>query len=210
MKKNNIEKIKDFLSLNEDATLLVNQVNEEIYCFYSYVIREFSNKFDLKINKDVSYNENNFSNDLFGDKSVNIHNLNNIKHIEEIGKKDFKKIIFTDYRAYKKLFNKYTTINGYDFEKDLKIFFNNYCNINDEELISYCISKPYFTFSEVSKYNVNKSNYLTDPMQKDADNFILQVRKEIFMSKKSNINIKELFYKLKKEVMYKKFSFLAY
>ena len=47
-------------------------------------------------------------------------------------------------------------------------------------------------------------------MQKDADNFILQVRKEIFMSKKSNINIKELFYKLKKEVMYKKFSFLAY
>ena len=46
--------------------------------------------------------------------------------------------------------------------------------------------------------------------EKDTDNFILQIRKEIFMSKKSRINIKELFFKLKKEALYKKFNFLAY
>ncbi len=210
MKKNSIEKIKDFLSFDDDVTLLVNQVNEEIYCFYSYIIKVFTNKFDVKIDNNISSSENFISNELFENRKVSIHNLNNIKHIEEIGGKDFKKIIFTDYKCFKKLLNKYTTINGYDFEKDLKIFLNKYCNINDEELINYCISKPYLTYSEVSKYNVNDSNYLSDTNRRDTDNFILQIRKEIFMSKKSRINIKELFFKLKKEALYKKFNFLAY
>ena len=197
MKKNSIEKIKDFLSLDNDVTLLVNQVNEEIYCFYNYIIKEFTSKFGVKIYNNLSSNGNYVSNELFENRKVSIHNLNNIKQIEEIGGKDFKKIIFTDYKCFKKLLNKYTTINGYDFEKDLKIFLNKYCNINDEELINYCISKPYLTFSEVSKYNVNESNYLSDPIRRDTDNFILQVRKE-------------LFFKLKKEALYKKFNFLAY
>ena len=210
MKKNSIEKIKDFLSLDKNFTLLVNQVNEEIYCFYIYIIKEFTSKFGIKIYYDGSSNESYVSNDLFENKKVSVHNLNSIRHIEEIGGRESKKIIFTDYRCYKKLINKYTTINGYDIEKDLKIFFNNFCNINDEELINYCISKPYLTFSEVSKYNINKSNYLTDPIKRDTDNLILQVRKEIFMSKKSNINIKELYINLKKEVLYKRFNFLAY
>ena len=210
MKKNSIEKIKDFLSLDNDVTLLVNQVNEEIYCFYNYIIKEFTSKFGVKIYNNLSSNGNYVSNELFENRKVSIHNLNNIKQIEEIGGKDFKKIIFTDYKCFKKLLNKYTTINGYDFEKDLKIFLNKYCNINDEELINYCISKPYLTFSEVSKYNINESNYLSDPIRRDTNNFILHVRKEIFMSKKSGIKVKELFFKLKKEALYKKFNFLAY
>ena len=156
MKKNSIEKIKDFLSLDNDVTLLVNQVNEEIYCFYNYIIKEFTSKFGVKIYNNLSSNGNYVSNELFENRKVSIHNLNNIKQIEEIGGKDFKKIIFTDYKCIKKLLNKYTTINGYDFEKDLKIFLNKYCNINDEELINYCISKPYLTFSEISKYNIHK------------------------------------------------------
>mgnify|MGYP007000044392 len=80
--------------------------------------------------------------------------------------------------------------------------------IQNEELISYCLSHPYFTLSELSKYKVNKSNYSAYPIKSDTHNFILQIRKEIFMSKKTNTNIKELFNKLKNEVKYKKFSFL--
>ena len=210
MKKNNIEKIYDFLSIDEKSTLLVNQVSDEIYCFYEYIIKEFTNKFNIKINYNTDPDQMNISNELFEIKKVSIHNLSNIKSIEEMGAKDFKKIIFVDYKCYKKLLNKYITINGYDFERDLKIFFNNYCDIDDEELINYCISNPCLTFSELSKYNVNKSNYLVDPIKRDTDNFILQIRREIFLSKKSNINIKEFFFKLKKEALYKKFNFLTY
>ena len=106
--------------------------------------------------------------------------------------------------------NQYTTINGYDFERDLKIFLDNYYNIDDKELINYCITKPYLIFSEISKYCINKVDYLADPIKRDTDNSILQIRKEIFISKKSNINIKEFFFKLKKEALYKKFNFLVY
>ena len=64
MKKNSIEKIKDFLSFDNDVTLLVNQVNEEIYCFYSYIIKVFTNKFDVKIDNNLGSNENYISNEL--------------------------------------------------------------------------------------------------------------------------------------------------
>ena len=166
MKKNNIEKIYDFLSIDEKSTLLVNQVSDEIYCFYEYIIKEFTNKFNIKINYNTDPDQMNISNELFEIKKVSIHNLSNIKSIEEMGAKDFKKIIFVDYKCYKKLLNKYITINGYDFERDLKIFFNNYYNIDDKELIDYCISRPYLTFSEISKYNINKVDYLADPIKK--------------------------------------------
>ena len=50
MKKNSIEKIYDFLSTDKETTLLVNQVSDEIYCFYDYIIKEFTNKLNIKIN----------------------------------------------------------------------------------------------------------------------------------------------------------------
>lgn len=210
MKKNSIEKIYDFLSTDKETTLLVNQISDEIYCFYDFVIREFTNKLNIKINYNTDPNQIKISNELFEIKKVSIHNLNSIKRIEEFCYKDFKKIIFTDYKCYKKLLNQYTTINGYDFERDLKIFLDNYYNIDDKELINYCITKPYLMFSEISKYSINKVDYLADPIKRDNDNSILQIRKEIFNSKKSNINIKEFFFKLKKEALYKKFNFLVY
>ena len=50
MKKNNIEKIYDFLSTDKETTLLVNQVSDEIYCFYDYINKNFTNKLNIKIN----------------------------------------------------------------------------------------------------------------------------------------------------------------
>ncbi len=210
MKKNNIELIESFLSSTKDKTLLINEVNDEIYSFYNYVIKDFSNKLDIRVINNINPDNIKNSNELFIERKVNIFDLNNAKRIEEVAGKEFQKIIFTDYKNYKKLYGNYRTINGYEFERDLKIFFKNYNDIQNEELISYCLSHPYFTLSELSKYKVNKFNYSAYPIKSDTHNFILQIRKEIFMSKKTNTNIKELFNKLKNEVKYKKFSFLTY
>ena len=207
---NNIELINNFLSSDRNNTLLINVVSEEISCFYDLVIRELANKLYIKVTNNISPDVIESSNDLFINRKVNILNLSNSRHLEEVGKKEFKKIIFTDYKNYKKLLRKYQAINGYDFENDLNIFLKNHKDIKKSELINYCSSYPYLTLSELSKYQINKSNYSTDPVKNDNHNFILQIRKEIFISKKTNINIKELFMRLKKEVKYKKFNFLTY
>ena len=210
MKKNNIELIESFLSSTKDKMLLINEVSEEIYSFYNFVIREFANKLDIRVINNINPDNIKNSNELFIDRKVNIFHLNNAKRIEEVARKEYQKIVFTDYKNYKKLLGKYQVINGYEFERDLKMFFKNYNDIHNEELIYYCQSHPYLTFSELSKYKINRSNYSTYSVKSDTQNFILQIRKEIFMSKKTNINIKELFNILKKEVRYKKFSFLTY
>ena len=209
MSKNNIELIESFISNDEDKTLLINQVSEEIYYFYEFVIKNFTNKSDIKISYKAKPDDIKDSNELFESKELAIFNLNNTKLIEEIASRRFQKIIFTDYKNYKKLIRKYIVVNGYDFVKDLKIFFSNYFDINNENLINFCISQPYLIQSELSKYQIN-SHYSADTKTNDTFNFILQIRKEIFIAKKSGVNIKELFMKLKNEVKYKKFSFLTY
>ena len=62
------------------------------------------------------------------------------------------------------------------------------------------MSLPYFTLSEATKYKVNKSGYITDANKKGLNNFILEIRKDIFKFKKSQIDIKKLFSKIKNEV----------
>lgn len=210
MNKNNLEIIENFLSLSVNNTLLINQVSEEIYFFYIFVIKEFANKFNIKITYDTKINNFDISNDLFETKEVIIFNFSSAKIIEEVASKAFKKIIFTDYKNYKKLVHKYETVNSYNFEKDLKNFLIKYNNINDDELFNYCLSYPYLTYSELSKYKLNKSNYPIEPIKANNSNFILQIRKEIFLLKKNKMNIKDLFMELKKEANYKKFNFLTY
>ena len=210
MNKNNIELIESFISYDEDKTLLINQVSEEISCFYDFVIKNFTNKFDIRVAYKNKLDDIEGSNELFESKELAIFNLSNTKLIEEIASRRFQKVIFTDYKNYKKLLKKYIVVNGYDFVKDLKIFFNDYFEINNEDLINYCISQPYLIQSELSKYKINKSHYSADPKNNDTLNFILQIRKKIFIAKKSGVNIQELFMQLKNEVKYKKFSFLTY
>ena len=45
--KNNIEKIKQFLSIKKNDTLLINQVDEEIGSFYELAIEEMSKEIDI-------------------------------------------------------------------------------------------------------------------------------------------------------------------
>ena len=207
---NNILKIENFISFGRDNTLLINQVSEEIMSFYEFVIRDMTIKFNIKINYNKTNDDIDFSNNLFGVKEINIFNSNNIKLVEEIARKSYHKIIFTDYKNYKKLLGKFISINGYDFRKDLEFFLNNNCEINNKDLINTISERPYLTFSEVSKYRANRSGYFSNPIKDNPDNTILQIRKNISLSKKSNVNFKKLFTKIKEEVQYKKFSFLIY
>lgn len=204
----NIELIINFLKSNE-KNLLINQVSDEIGCFYDLVIRELSSGIGVKLVNEISEG-NNDANDLFDDdKKIFIMNISNNKQIEEITKKNYQKIIFTDYKNYKKYKKKYIVINGYDFEKDVKSYIYEYCKVNNEDLLNYIISQPYFTQSEINKYRVNKSGYLIDNGIKD-NNFILDIRKDIFVLKKNRYDIKKLFDFIKKEARYKKLNFLTY
>ena len=36
--------------------------------------------------------------------------------------------------------------------------------IDNKDLINYCISQPYLTYSEITKYIVNKNGYVVDPL----------------------------------------------
>ena len=210
MTLNNVEIIKKFFSSNEDKTLLVNKVNEDIGCFYELLLKEISSVYQIKIDKLSDSLYSSTSNDLFQERRVLLANLTNSKQIDELSKNEHQKIIITDYKNFKRYQNSFLVINGYQYERDIIYFLKNIYNINDESLINYCLSLPYFTVSEATKYKVNKSGYITDAKSKGLDNFILEIRKDIFKLKKSQIDIKELFSKIKSEVVYKKFNFLIY
>ena len=210
MSKNNIEKIKDFLTSKESNTLLINPTSEEISCFYECVFRELSAIYNIKLSNEEYSKEKEISDDLFGTKKIYLYNITNSKQIEEIEKLSFQKVIFTDYKNYKKFIKKYVCVNGYDFEKDIKIFLEDHLSISDQSFIEHCISQPHLTFSEISKYNINNKNYNIGSPITGEGNFILEIRKDIFKLKRSQADIKKLFSKIKSEVKYKKFNFLTY
>ena len=207
MKKNNIDLIHNFL-VGDTLKLLVNQVNDEIGCFYEVIIKSMSKKIDIQILDDSNLINDN--NDLFGGKKIYLTNSNNSKLIEQISNTNSQNIIFTDYKNYKKFFKKFILINGYDFEKDLKYYLETFLEIKNDELLNYCLSYPHLIFSETSKYIINNINYKADYIVNEKENFILKIRKDIFKLKKSKIDVKQLFFKLKTEMIYKKFNFLAY
>ena len=210
MNNNNLKIIEKFLNTDENNTLIINQVNEEIGQFYDLVVKEFSKKIGVKVFTSVDNNISNTSSDLFGDKKIYLFNLSNSKQIENVAGSNNQKIIFTDYKNFKKYQKKYLTVNGYNFEKDIRFFLKFYFEIDDINLINFSISHPYFIMSEISKYSINKISYRIDQSINSDNNSISQIRKKIFKLKVSDINIKKLFLMHKDEVLYKKFNFLVY
>ena len=209
LKINNIEKIKNFIIDDKNESLLINQVNNDIGEFYFHVIKNFTEEEGVNLIKEIDDN-NSDSNDLFVRKEIEIFYMTNVKNIEKLFKRKSQKIIISDYKNYKRLFNRCETVNGYEFENDIRNYLINYFMINNKDLINYCISQPYLTYSEITKYTVNKNGYVLDPLVYEINNFILEIRKEIYRLKSDNINVKKLFFTLKNEVKYKKFNFLTY
>ena len=207
-KKNQIYLIQEFISSNED-NILINQVNDEIAMFYLGVIQHFAIYQGIKVidnNTDAIVPED----DLFGTKTIQAFNISNVKKLDSILDVHTKKIIFTDYKNYKRLNSKFVCINGYQLEDDINFFIKNELNIDNDELLNYCKDNPALLFSETSKYLINRNQYSHDSSLTEDKNHVLNIRKTIFEIKRNNFNIKNLYQNIKKEADYKKLSFLTF
>ena len=201
--------IKKFLISNEE-TLLINQVNDDFAIFYLSVIKYYADKQGTKINVDDNNGTIGAEDDLFGQKEIKIYSITNTKKLAATLDSLKKKIIFTDYKNYKKMNANFNSINGYQFEHDIVFFIRDELKINNDELLYYCKNNPVLLFSEISKYLINNNQYSCDQTLMNEKNHILDIRKSIFENKKNNFNIKNLYLNIKKEAEYKKLSFLTY
>ena len=201
--------IKKFLISNEE-TLLINQVNDDFGIFYLSVIKYYADKQGTKINVDDNNETIGAEDDLFGQKEIKIYSITNTKKLAATLDSLKKKIIFTDYKNYKKMNANFNSINGYQFEHDIVFFIRDELKINNDELLYYCKNNPVLLFSEISKYLINNNQYSSDQTLMNEKNHILDIRKSIFENKKNNFNIKKHYLNIKIEAMYKKLSFLTY
>jgi len=201
--------IKKFIISNEE-TLLINQVNDDFGIFYLSVIKYYADKQGTKINVDDNNGTIGAEDDLFGQKEIKIYSITNTKKLAAALDSFNKKIIFTDYKNYKKMNANFNSINGYQFEHDIIFFIRDELKINNDELLYYCKNNPVLLFSEISKYLINNNQYSSDQTLMNEQNHILDIRKSIFENKKNNFNIKNLYLNIKKEAEYKKLSFLTY
>ena len=208
-KENQIQLIEKFFTSNE-KDLLINQVNDEIAIFYLSIIKYYADKQGIKTNVDDNNETIGTEDDLFGQKEIKIFSITNAKKLDTALNSVKKKIIFTDYKNYKKLNANFNRINGYKFEFDIAFFIKDELKIKNDELLYYCKNNPFLLFSEISKYLINKNQYSSDQTLAEEKNHILDIRKSIFENKKNNFNIKNLYLNIKKEAEYKKLSFLTY
>ena len=208
-KKNQISLIKEFINSNE-GNILVNQVNDEVAIFYLIVIKHFANDQGIKISNNYQGEVVLSEEDLFGTKSIQIFSITNAKNLDAILNAHNKKIIFTDYKNYKRLSSKFNNINGYQYDNDVVCFIKNELGIHSNELLDYCKDNTALVFSEISKYLINSNQYSRDRSITEDKNHVLDIRKSIFEIKRNNFNIKNLYQNIKKEAEYKKLSFLTF
>jgi len=208
-KKNQITTIEEFISSDED-NMLVNQVNEEITIFYLGIVKHFANNQSIKISNNNESEVVLNNEDLFGTKTIQTLSITNVKKLDTILNTHNKKIVFTDYKNFKRLSSKFKSINGYQFENDVTFFIRNELSIHNDELLDYCKHNAALLFSETSKFLINSNHYSRDRSLIEDKNHILDIRKIIFENKRTNLNIKVLYQSIKKEAEYKKLSFLTY
>ena len=79
MTLNNVEIIKKFFSSNEDKTLLINKVDEDIGCFYELLLKEISSVYQIKIDKLSDSLYFSTSNDLFEERRNKIYSYLKLK-----------------------------------------------------------------------------------------------------------------------------------
>ena len=175
--------IKEFLISNEEV-LLINQVSDELEIFYLSIIKYYADKQGIKINVDDNNETIRAEDDLFGQKEIIIYRITNTKKLASALDSFKKKIIFTDYKIYKKMKADFNCINGYQSEHDIVFFIRDELKINNDELLYYCKNNPVLLYSEISKYLINSNQYSSDQTLIDEKNHILDIGKSIFENKK--------------------------
>lgn len=208
-KINQIKLIKKFIT-SDEKTIVINQVNDNLEAFYLTIFKYFADQKNIKIKSNILNDTAFIEDDLFGAKTIEIYNITKARKITSILNSNKKKIIFVDYKNYKKIDIKNCKINSYLFEDDIDFFISDELKIDNKELLYYCKNNPALILSETTKYLINNNRYTHDDILIDQRNHILEIRKAIFENKRSNLNIKNLYLNIKKESRYKKFSFLTY
>ncbi|MDB0031782.1 hypothetical protein N9E32_00670 [Alphaproteobacteria bacterium] len=201
---NNISTIKNFVfEEKETEALLCNILSNELKLFYIYIIEYFCKKTNVAFRSNV---ENHQTNDLFM-KSLQLFETTSEKNLIELSNGE-KKIVFTNYKLFKKYQKNKYTLNSYLFKNDLNVFLKDYLGINEKFVYDKILEYPYLIFSEVFSYKINNNQSL---ISKEINNdFILNIRKELFNLKRLDKDIKKIYSKIKEEFKYKKFSFLIY
>lgn len=204
-----IKKLNDFFETTLDKKLLMNEVNEEISSFYVFFLFYLTN--NTATNLKIAQNLTQISNeaDLFGQQNITVFRTTNSRDINVLLKSNSKVIILTNYKNFKKYQSSQDSINGYNYLDDIKYLLKNIMKIEDMELINFCLNSPELIYSETSKYLVNSEGYLKEEGIIKLSNFIVDIRKSIFDSKQK-VDIRKTFYNIKKEALYKRFSFLTY
>ena len=208
-KINQITLIKKFIT-SDEKTIVINQVNDNLEAFYLTIFKYFADQKNIKIKPNILNDSVFIEDDLFGAKTIEIYNITNARKITSILNSNKKKIIFVDYKNYKKIGIKNCKINSYLFENDIDFFISDELKINNKELLYYCKNNPALILSETTKYLINNNRYTHDDILIDQRNHILEIRKAIFENKRSNLNIKNLYLNIKKDSKYNKFNFLTY
>ena len=206
---NNISKIKNFIVSENESKMIINQVSDNIGLFYNNLITNFCEVEKIRVVKNSNL-EIIESQDLFLDKEIKLLFSNNKNLVTKMLEINDKIIVLSDYKTFKQFTNRTLSINGYEYQNDMKNYIRNEHKIDDLNLIEFCISNPHLAFSEISKYLINSNGYIKDTEISEKINFILNLRKELFDLKRNNRNIKSIYENLKKEIKYKKFNFLTY
>ena len=205
---NNLESIRDFVDNDIKTKLLINQVSDEIGLFYLHIIEKYALEKNIKlIYQDKLIKEE--PNNLFVDKIINVCFSNSKKNIEGFLKSNNKCFILTDYKNYKEYSKSSNSVNGYNYQKDIEYYLKKIMKVNNSTIIDLCLSSPYLIYSELSKYLINQTNNFKENKIKENNNFIFDIRKDIYKLKRSQGGIKKIYNKFKEEVKYKKFNFLT-
>lgn len=200
--------MKNFF-LSEDKNLLINQVNEELGEFYIGVLKNLSKEQSIRlVFQDIDSQL--ISHSLFEDVKIKLCKTTQSKKIEEAMLSYEKKIIITDYRNWKKYAGNCPSVNGYKFKEDLKYVLEDFFKISNKDLFNFCQQSPALAFSEINKYLINSKNYKSDVKIMSNENYILNIRKDIFSEKQQNKNLQKLFETIKREAIYKKLNFLTF
>jgi len=207
---NNIKSIEVFFDNQKKRKLILNQYNEGINLFYIQIIEYYAKlkKTPIKFQDKISIQSP--SSDLFEELKIYIYVSTNTKDLEKLIHNDEKVILITDYKNYKKYSSKIENLNTYNFEKDLRYFFQTILNIQNEILINYSLQYPHLAFSELSKFLINEINYNNEINNISPKKDILSIRKETFQMRKSGFDIKKFYSLIKEESHLKKLNFLVY
>jgi len=200
-----LDKLKNFF-LNKEKTLIINRLNESVDLFYNYLIKFYARKNQINVlNEDLE-----MSFDLFSTETISILNTNSSIKIDEFITEKSNKIIFVDYRNYKKFSKSVASLNSYQYEVDIDNFLEKELGLNNTNLNLFCKNNPALLFSETSKYKMNSNNYLRDSDLYEEEKQFIKTRKLINTIKKNKFILKDLYNEIKNEALYKKLSFLTY